>query len=103
MDDKKRPTSIRVDPDLWEKFKGVAKAQKRSVRAQIELMMEEAVKKHQAGESPKKELGITPARTASIPVAKGPYFPSTREPEENPARRRGATRAGELRPEKERR
>jgi hypothetical protein len=40
---KKIKTSITVDPDVWEAFKKVASAHKRSSAAELEMIMEDAI------------------------------------------------------------
>ncbi|MBE2178886.1 MAG: hypothetical protein IAE97_00235 [Chthoniobacterales bacterium] len=59
----RQKTSINVDPEVWEEFKKVAKAHKRTGGAELELLMEEAIAAHgqkKGGFAPPAPLSVRP-------------------------------------------
>lgn len=54
MPEKKKAVLLRIPPDLWESLNGWAKHELRSLNAQIEYILRQAVRKR-AGQRPSDE------------------------------------------------
>jgi len=48
----KKPFLLRVDPDLWAEIERLAAAELRSVNAQVEYLLRDAVAARRGGKSP---------------------------------------------------
>lgn len=53
----KKPVLLRISPDLWESLNVWAKDELRSVNAQIEYILRQAVRKRAGAEDPSADTG----------------------------------------------
>jgi len=66
---------LRIDPELWQELEKWAADDLRSVNAQIEWLLREAVRKHRGGRAGQDHAGCTPEEEYEDDHAVDPQLP----------------------------
>ena len=63
MADKKKALLLRISPELWESLNRWAKDELRSLNAQIEYVLRDAVRRHERRRGEEKGTGVVSTET----------------------------------------